>query len=134
MKKLVFAALIALMISSVYLFASVNNQTDKEVLTAKLALMKTHVKDLEAVKSAKDYAGAMDKYTAAYNKLKPRLDEIDKKYPNLHKGEVPEGLKAVATGLRDARIQVIQGHMVHVQYNSDPAVKKASKKFGETMK
>lgn len=93
--------------------------------------------DLDDAGSATQVASALDNFTNGMEKLVPKMKELQKKYPNLMsqgKDEVPAEIKPHVDRLQNEIMPKFMSAIMKVsQYQTDPAVQEANKRFQEAM-
>lgn len=93
--------------------------------------------DMEKSENVDSAIAAMEKFAKVMESLKPRMEEMEKKYPDLKntfKGnEVPAEYKKFEERIKalGPKMGALMGKMM--QYMSDPKFQEASKKFQESM-
>jgi len=96
------------------------------------------IADMEKSDNVDSAISAMEKFAKVMETLKPRMEEVEKKYPDLKntfKGdEVPAEFKKFEERIKamGPKMGALMGKMM--QYMSDPKFQEASKKFQESMK
>ncbi len=98
-----------------------------------------YVEDMNKSENVDDAIVAIEKFAKRMEVLKPRMEEMEKKYPNLKnsfKGgaDLPADLKQFEGRIKEMgpKMGALMGKMM--QYMSDPKFQEASKKLQESMK
>jgi hypothetical protein len=90
--------------------------------------------NLENANNGPDVAKALDTFSAGMKDLVPKLKELDAKYPELKGKDVPAELKPIMDRLQNEIIPKFGSVMGKIaQFQNDPAVVEANKRFQEAM-
>lgn len=107
----------------------------KSAMNDMIDILESYTKDMEGAQSADDVVKAIENATTKMEKLKPRLEELEKKYPemkNQKKDQVPEELKETYQKMEEAMKKFTKVSIpLMMKYMKDPKVMEASKKMGE---
>jgi len=90
---------------------------------------------MENADNAKKVAAALTEFSQAMKQLKPKMDKIEEKYPELKgmSGPPPE-LGEDATKMGELMMKMGSVMMKAMQYADDPEVKKAQEEFEKAFK
>jgi len=93
------------------------------------------VAEMEKADAAEKVAAALTDFSKTMGKLKPAMDKLEAKYPELKEmsGPPPE-LGELGPQLSNAMMKMGSVMMKAMQYADDPAVKKAQEEFENVMK
>ncbi len=97
----------------------------------------SYIVDMEKSEDVDSAIAAMEKFAKVMEALKPRMEEVEKKYPDLKntfKGnEVPAEFKKFEERIKamGPKMGTLMGKMM--QYMGDPKFQEASKKFQKSM-
>jgi hypothetical protein len=105
----------------------------KAVLNKMIEINDHYVKDLEAVESAADYVKALNKYADAMEKLKPKMEAVAKKYPEMKGQATPEELKPLVEKMGQSMQAMMTASMKMMKYAEDPEVMKATQRLQSAM-
>lgn len=103
------------------------DEESRKVLQEMIRETDGYVKALGTVASAAELAHVMNIYADALEPLKPGMDKIKQKYPDL-KTNPPEELKPLVAQFGQLMGQMMAASMKHTQYAQDPAVMKATQR------
>ena len=98
----------------------------KKVMEESLQTMQDFIGAVEKADSAPEVAAALNAFTKKMNELKPKVMELETKYPELKdETTAPEELKPLMKGMEEFGQRFMGVMMKIAQYESDPEVKKA---------
>jgi phage shock protein A len=107
----------------------------KDLLNKSLTAMDDFVKAIDQAKDAKAVAAAITNFKDSMAALKPKMQALDKKYPELKdETKMPEDLKPLMTKMQEMSSKMINASMKAYQYNQDPEVQKAQEELNKVMK
>jgi hydrogenase maturation factor HypE len=133
MKKLVLFATIGLFLIGMTACGGGGKYADaKEAMQDMVDLMDNLAADMEKADDAKSVAAVLNKYGDKLQALKPRMEEIEKKYPelkDLKPEELPEELKGMKEKVEAAAAKMMGAMGKVMKYASDPEVMKAAEKI-----
>ncbi len=96
--------------------------------------MENYCTGLEKADNAKDVAAVINKFSDTMAALKPKMDELQKKYPELKNNkDVPEEMKAITKRMEEVVPKMMGASAKMMKYATDPAVLEATKKMQEAM-
>jgi len=136
MKKLTLI-LITIMIMFV-LAGCGKNDGPKAVVGEFLDTFDTYIEDMNKTENVDEAIAATEKFAKAMEILKPKMEEIEKKYPNLKgtfKGDaIPDEFKKFEGRIKEMgpKFGALMGKMM--QYMGDPKFQEVQKKLQESMK
>ncbi len=137
MKKITFI-LITMMIILVLTGCGKKNSGPKAVIGEMLDTFDSYIADMNKSDNVDEAIVAMENFTKAMAVLKPKIDQLEKDYPNLKnsfKGEaIPDQFKEFEGRIKEMgpKFGALMGKMM--QYMGDPKFQEASKKMQEAMK
>lgn len=105
----------------------------KSAIGDMIFITEEYINDIDSVKTAGDYAKAIEKYASAMEKLIPKMKELEKKYPNLKGKDTPEELKPTMEKLEAVMKKMMTASMKMMKFGQDPAVQKATEKLQAAM-
>jgi predicted nuclease with TOPRIM domain len=86
--------------------------------------------DLDKAEDAKAVAAALNTFNDAMEKLKPKIQELEKKYPELQdEANLPEELAEYSKKMEEMGPKFATAMMKIMQFADDPDVKAANEKF-----
>ncbi|MEN8222374.1 MAG: hypothetical protein ABFR36_03860 [Acidobacteriota bacterium] len=97
----------------------------------------SYIADMDKSEDVDGAIAAMEKFAKVMEALKPRMEEVEKKYPNLKntfKGdEIPDEFKKFEGRIKEMgpKMGALMGKMM--KYMGDPKFQEAAKKFQESM-
>lgn len=127
MKKLLLIGIILLLASGT-VFAE-EYEDFKSLLREVMELMDTFAEDLNNAENADEIVAAIEKYHEGIEPLKPRMDEMDEKYPDIDEHNHPEVLAEVMEEYAET-VEKFSGAMaVLMEYMDNEEVVEAMEKF-----
>jgi hypothetical protein len=106
----------------------------KQAMGDMLNSMEKLAADLDKAEDAKAVASALNTFTGAMEKLKPKIQELEKKYPELNdEANLPPELAEYQTKLAEIGPKFGSAMMKIMQFADDPDVKEANEKFEKIM-
>ncbi len=102
----------------------------KEVMQESIDMMNDFSAAMEKADDGKAVAAALEDFLDKFESLKGKIEELDKKYPELKdKEKVPEELKDLVKEAEEASQKMAGSMMKIMQYASDPEVAKLMPKL-----
>jgi len=93
------------------------------------------ISEMDKADSAKKVASALTNYNKVMNELKPKMEKIQEKYPELKTmSDPPPELGEEGTKMSEMMMKMGTVMMKTMQYADDPEVKKAMEEFDKSMK
>jgi len=106
----------------------------KSLLAKMLDGMDNFAASMEKVTDAKSAAGAINKFKDLMADLKPKMQALDKKYPELKdQANPPEELKAEMKRMEEISGKMMNAMMKAAQFATDPEVQKAQEALNKVM-
>ncbi|HOO76923.1 MAG TPA: hypothetical protein PK636_03425 [bacterium] len=109
--------------------------SDADLIKEQKAAMSDFADAVESAQNADQAAAAIDQLTATMTSLRPRMEEMAKKYPGIKEGkDVPEEIQAELNDM-DETVQKLMGAMMKIQqsFGQDPKVTEAMQKLQTSM-
>jgi len=96
--------------------------------------MEEYIAELEQADSAREVAGAMNRYADRMEKLWPKMRAQSEKYPELQKpGTIPEELKRDEARATEVGIKMANSFQKILPFMGEPEVVKAQERIGMAM-
>jgi len=106
----------------------------KSVMSRSIKVMESFINDMEKAEDSKSVVKAINAFSADMSELKPKLQAMEKKYPELKDQEnPPEELKPMAKQIEELSGRMMSAMMKLFQYGDDPEVQKASEAMNKLM-
>jgi len=107
----------------------------KELMNKSLTAMEAYINEIDQAKDAKAVAAAIGHFKDSMAALKPKMQALDKKYPELKdETKAPEEVKPLMTKMQEISGKFINASMKAYQYNQDPEVQKAQEELNKLMR
>jgi len=107
----------------------------KYLMNKSLTAMDDYVRGIDQAKDARAVAAAITNFKDSMATLKPKMQALDKKYPELKdETKMPEDLKSLMTKMQEMSSKMINASMKAYQYNQDPEVQKAQEELNKVMR
>ena len=105
-----------------------------EVNTRFVEAMQDYIISLDKATSAKEVAGAINRYADKIETLAPEMKAVRGKFPEVASNEdIPDELKALQQKSEELQQQVVGSYMNMMKYMMDTEVQKAHKRLQEAM-
>jgi uncharacterized coiled-coil DUF342 family protein len=106
----------------------------KELLNKTVTAMEDFAKAMDKATEAKAVAAGINKFKDAMAAIKPRMQALDKKFPELKdETKVPEELKPFIKKMEEMSSKMISASMKAYQFIQDPEVQKAQEELNKVM-
>jgi hypothetical protein len=106
----------------------------KDVMADSIKAMESFVADMDKASDSQAVVKALNAFSKDMAGLKPRLQEMEKKYPELKdQANPPEELKAMAKQMEEISGKMMTAMMKLFQYANDPEVQKAQEAMNKLM-
>ncbi len=136
MKK--FTLIVIMMVIMLVLAGCGKKSGPEAVIADFLDTFDGYIEDMDKSENVDDAISAIEKFAKKMEVLKPQMEEMEKKYPNLKNsfkgsGDLPDELKQFEGRIKGMgpKVASLMGKMM--QYMSDPKFQEASKKLQEAM-
>jgi hypothetical protein len=106
----------------------------KALLNKSLVAMEDFAKAMDKATEAKAVAAAINSFKDVMADLKPKMQALDKKYPELkNETNPPEELKPLMDKLQETSGKMLNAMMKAYQFSQDPEVQKAQEELNKVM-
>lgn len=112
--------------------------TPQALMEESLNLFDTYITDMNNTDDVDGAIAAMEKFAVNMEKLKPKMKELEEKYPNMKTmftgGKVPEEFKEFEGRMKEMLPKMMALGTKMMQFMQDPKFQEAMKKFQDVMK
>lgn len=106
----------------------------KEVMADSLKVMESFIGDMDKASDSQAVVKAINAFSKDMADLKPKLQDLEKKYPELKdQAEPPEELKPMVKQMEEMSGKMMNAMMKLMQYANDPEVQKAQEAMTKLM-
>lgn len=127
MKKLVLLLTVALFLLGLSACGGGKYADAKALIEKQIKITEDFVTACDGVQNADDAAKAITDFANGINSLKPEMEALDKKYPEMKEGEVPDELKPLITKVGEVSAKVPGAMGKLTAYSADEKVAEALK-------
>ncbi len=101
----------------------------KALMRDMLKVSYTFIDEMNTAQTSTEVASAIEKFALAMEKMEPRMDAMDEKYPYITDTEFPEELAPIMEEYGEMAVALEEAMMKMFEYMEDPEVQSALEKM-----